>query len=1315
MRDFKLLYPYLRRFRLNFALGGLIVLIGTLIALLQPYLLRLGIDALQNGSATVGLLALISGTILAVAAVQFGLGYTQRFLVNRKGFEIEALIRADLFQKFQKLDRSYFDEHPIGDIIVLTTSDLSMVRQMINQSTISITNALLLTLFALSLMFIQDWKLALIGIVCLPFLTVAFAVIGGRVQTNFRDAQEQLGSVTNRVQEVFSGIRVVKAYTHEARENERFLEANNEYMVRSLRVARLNALLLPLVTLALGVSTGLLLWIGSGEVANHTITIGQFVQFNAYLLLLAAPLAQFGQVINTVQTAIASLGRLREVFLIQPKIDEPVDTDKTVVPSAEPLPANPIEPSGASVEFNNVGLYYPSTENWAVRHLSLKIEAGQTVAIVGPTGSGKSSLAGLIGRVYDPQEGAVRLNGQDVRDLALQQLRQQVVYVPQETLLFSLPLRDNIAFSDPIAEAEEIVRATRMSRLAQDLAQIPGGLTALVGERGVTLSGGQKQRTAIARAMLPQSAVLIMDDALSSVDARTQNHIAANLREVAQGRTTIIISQRLALVRDADCIFVLEDGKLTEQGQHDALIQNGGLYARMYEREVAAAEHFELVDDILDNMSQPAHEIPETEAEAEIDLESLRTRSSAAKVTLDAIAADMEEKHRRKPKAKAKAEDTRDELTGAAGTAYTGPRLWGLVRYVRRYWGLVLLAVPLVLIASLLELVGPFLVRQAIDYHIVPGQLDGLAPLVFFYLATNIVGFGFRYGRSFVMQIIGQRVVRDIRVELFAHFLKMPLNFFDRNAVGRLMTRLTSDVDAINDLLSQGAVAVVADVVTLTGIIITMLVLDWQLALISLAVLPILGLVSVVFREYIRRVYRVLRVRSSALNSYMAENFSGMLVVQLFNRQAENFHDFDTLNQATFEINRKFVNANGLFLPFVTFLSSAAGALLLFFGGWSILGHAGVTFGLLVAFQQYTDRAFAPIRDLAEKYTSFSAASISTERIFSLLAQPATLQDPAQPESLDAPATELFTSEDAEKGTEEGKVGTEEGILLDIAPSMDYFDKSAGGAASNKLSPAPFPLIASSAVQTFRGNINFNHVNFSYNGENPVLQDVTFNIQAGQSVAIVGRTGAGKTSIISLLCRFYDIQAGTITLDGHDLREVAQQDLRRHIALVLQDPILFSGSIADNIRFGNEDLSIEAVQQAAQEVGADTFISKLPGGYDYQLRERGSNLSAGQRQLISFARAIAYNPNAILIMDEATANVDTESEAIIQTALQKLLVGRTSIIIAHRLSTIRNTDIVIVMEQGRVAEMGSQDELVAQRGLYYQLVRNQYRQTNAAA
>ena len=1279
MRDFKLLYPYLRRFRLNLMLGGLIVLIGTIIALLQPYLLRLGIDALQNGSATVTLLATISGLILIVAAIQFGLGYTQRFLVNRKGFEIEALIRADLFKKFQKLDRSYFDEHPIGDIIVLTTSDLSMVRQMINQSTISITNALLLTLFALILMFIQDWKLAIIGIVCLPFLTIAFAVIGGRVQNNFREAQEQLGSVTNRVQEVFAGIRVVKAYTHEARENERFLEANNEYMYRSLRVARLNALLLPLVTLALGISTGLLLWIGSGEVANHTITIGQFVQFNAYLLLLAAPLAQFGQVINTVQTAIASLGRLREVFLIQPKIDDPAkpDTDlpdvlpmiavaTSEVSGTKPFPTNNTEPSGASVEFKNVGLYYPSTENWAVRRLSLKIETGQTIAIVGPTGSGKSSLAGLIGRVYDPQEGQVLLNGQDVRDLPLNKLRQQVVYVPQETLLFSLPLRDNIAFSDPVAQAEEIVRATRMSRLAQDLAQIPGGLTALVGERGVTLSGGQKQRTAIARAMLPQSAVLIMDDALSSVDARTQNRIAANLRQVAAGRTTIIISQRLALVRDADCIFVLEDGKLTEQGQHDQLIQNGGLYARMYEREVAAAEHFELVDDILDNMNQPAHEIPETEAEADIDLESLRTRSSGAKMTLDAIASDMEEKHRKKPKHKAKAEEIRDELTGAAGTAYTGPRLFGLVRYVRRYWGLVLLAAPLVLIASLLELVGPFVVRQAIDYHIVPGKLDGLGWLVFFYLATNILGFGFRYGRSFVMQIIGQRVVRDIRVELFAHFLKMPLSFFDRNAVGRLMTRLTSDVDAINDLLSQGAVAVVADVVTLAGIIITMLLLDWQLALISLAVLPILSLVSVVFREYIRRVYRVLRVRSSALNSYMAENFSGMLVVQLFNRQAENFHDFDELNQATFEINRKFVNANGLFLPFVTFLSSTAGALLLFFGGWSILGNAGVTFGLLVAFQQYTDRAFAPIRDLAEKYTSFSAASISTERIFSLLAQPATLQDPAQPQSLDNNA--------------------------DIPTAI-----------SRQTQP----------VSAFRGDINFSHVNFSYNGENPVLRDVTFNIKAGQSVAIVGRTGAGKTSIISLLCRFYDIQDGAIKLDSHDLRDLAQQDLRRHIALVLQDPVLFSGTIADNIRFGNEDISIEAVRQAAEGVGADTFITKLPGGYDYQLRERGSNLSAGQRQLISFARAIAYNPNAILIMDEATANVDTESEAVIQAALQKLLVGRTSIIIAHRLSTIRNTDIVIVMEQGRVAEMGSQDELVAQRGLYYQLVRNQYRQTNA--
>lgn len=1245
MRNYRLLWPYVRRYQVSFAIGGLLILVSTIISLLQPYLLRIGVDALQNNTATVGFLGFVSGVIVLVALVQLVLGYWQRYLINRRGWQIEYQLRADLFKKFQTLDRGYYDETPIGDIMVRSTSDITMIRQMLNQSVSQITSAILLTIFALALMFLQDWKLAIVGILCLPLLTVAFSMIGGKVENFFRSAQEQLGDITNRVQEVFAGIRVVKAYNRERLEDNRFLAENNEYLTRNLKVARLNALLFPLVTLALGLTTVLLIWVGSGEVTNGDITIGQFIQFNAYLLLLAPPLAILGQTINLVQTATASLGRLQEIFLIQPAVDNP---QKPQAESKEKASDN-----GATIEFQSVSLRYNGNDNYALENLTMTIPAGETVAIVGPTGSGKSSISALLGRVYDPTKGSILLNGQDIRQLPLQTLRDRIVYVPQETLLFSLPLRDNIAFGDPVAEAEAIVEATRLSRLSQDLPQIPGGLTALVGERGVTLSGGQKQRAAIARAILPDSTVLILDDALSSVDARTQNRIATNLREVARGRTTIIVSQRLALVRDADHIFVLDDGRLVEQGNHQQLLDEHGLYARMYEREIAAAEHFEIVDDIVDNIEKNG-EIEENVAEPEIDLESLKNSRSAADVTLEAIASDMETRFREKKPKQRKTEDVKDEMTGTAGAEYNGPRLFGLVRYIKPYWKLALISLPVILIASLADLAGPYLIKVAIDSYIVPRKLDGINLIIFAYLAITIVSFVFRYGRSYLMQLIGQYVVRDLRVQLFGHFLKQSLSFFDHNAVGRLMTRLTSDVDSINDLLSQGAVAVVGDVVTLIGIVITMILLDWRLALVSFAVLPILAVVSFIFRQYVRRIYRTMRVRSSALNSYMAENYNGMLVVQLFNRQQENFKELDQLNAAYRESGLAFVKANGLFLPFVTFLASLAGALLLFFGGWGIISNIGITFGLLVAFQQYTDRAFTPIRDLAQNYTTFSAATVSTERIFSLLAQKPAIEDVPNPEKLP-----------------EGR--------------------------------------------EFKGAISFDHVNFSYDGEHPVLRDVSFHIKPGQNVAIVGRTGAGKTSIISLLCHFYDIQSGKITLDNHDIREVGQNDLRRHVSLVLQDPVMFSGTIADNIRFGNDDITMEQIKRASEQVGADTFINRLPGGYDYQLRERGSNLSAGQRQLISFARAIAYNPNAILIMDEATANVDTESEAIIQTALDKLLEGRTSIVIAHRLSTIKNADLVIVMEQGRIAEMGGQEELVAQRGFYYQLIRNQYRQTSPTA
>ncbi len=1207
MRNLKNLLPYLARYRASLFLGLVVLLALAGVTLTQPYLLRVGIDSLQAGNFN-GWVCLY---IVLFGVAQLGLGFLQRWSINQVGHRVEADIRSDLFAQTQKLDRQFFDQNSVGDLIVHSTSDISIQRNFIVQGVVSGCNTVFLGSIALYLMFTQNWRLALIGLVFLPFLMMAFAWIRSRMEQYYRAAQERLGDVSNRVQEVFSGVRVVKAYTREEVETERYAEENRSYVGDRLKYARLNGLLIPLIQLSTSLTTVLLLWVGAHEIEGGNLTIGQFVQFNAYLLLLAGPLSSLGIVFGIGQQAAISMGRLQQIFLFKPGITDP---EEVAVGYHEPGPDE-----RPRLEFRGAGLRFG--DRWVLRDINFQIEPGKTVAVVGPTGAGKSSLAALVGRVYDPQEGSVLLDGFDVRALPLAELRQRIAYVPQETLLFSLTLRENIAFGKSEAEDDEVEDVAYLSRLSQDLAQIPGGFDALVGERGVTLSGGQKQRAAIARALLPDSAVLILDDSLSSVDARTQNMIAANLKTLTNnGRTMLIVTQRLTLVKDSDWIVVLDQGRVVGQGTHaDLMRQSDGLYARMYLHELATAENQFLDDAIpLDTPDAPVVADARIEKTGEVE---------ASKVK--------------------KGQDDEDEIVGRG---YSGGRLSRLGGYIWRYWRILLIAAPIIIGGSLLELVGPLLSKIVIDEHIIPRQLGGIEWLLVLFVGSALGSFLLRYLRTYLMEMISQYVVRDLRVQLFKHLLHNSLAFFDRYPSGSLIGRLTSDMDAINDLLSQGAVAVIADLLTLAAIVVTMIVLDWRLALVSLAVLPVLFGLSLFFRRFLRKAWRSARRKYSILVGYLAENYSGMLTVQLFNRQSANFGRFTELNQDYFRSNRLIVMLNGIFLPLVTLLSSVATALLLLVGGWLYSSNGAVTFGLLVAFFQYTERAFQPIRDLAERYTAFQAASTSCERIFGLLDQQSVVQDPEKPRRL---------------------VGAER-----------TGDRS-------------------------WAEVRFDKVGFGYNPEFPVLKEISFRVRAGEKVAIVGPTGAGKTSLISLLGRNYDIQQGRVTIGGVDIREVTQQDLRQHLALVLQDPVLFKGTIAENIRLGRPGLSEADMRQAATYVGADSFIQQLPGGYDYELQERGSNISAGQRQLLSFARAIAYNPDAILILDEATSSVDSESEATIQTALRKLLEGRTAIIIAHRLSTIRDVDRVIVIERGRVVEMGTQEELIEQRGFYFQLYRHQ--------
>ncbi len=591
-------------------------------------------------------------------------------------------------------------------------------------------------------------------------------------------------------------------------------------------------------------------------------------------------------------------------------------------------------------------------------------------------------------------------------------------------------------------------------------------------------------------------------------------------------------------------------------------------------------------------------------------------------------------------------EPDEDEILGKA---YDGRLMRRLTPYIRPYSHRMFVAVLCLLATGLLDLAGPFLTKIAIDNYIVPRKSGGL-PLIFgLYMGALFLGFIFRYFQNWHMQYVGQRVMYDMRNALFAHLQRLPLRFYDKNPVGRLMTRMTGDIDAMNDFLTQGVVAILGDIVTLVGIIIVLfLLVSWQLALVGLCILPFVWLTARLFQSRMRIIYRNIRVRLSRLNGFLNENITGVVIVQLFNRERYMFGKFDDLNQDYLRANMSAVFAYSIFMPIVLFLGALSTALLLWVGGHGIISRWGgaFTFGALVAAIQYLDRAFQPIRDLAEKFTILQSAMAASERLFGLLDE---TQEPADPQN-------------------------------------------------------PIELKA------VRGEIEFRHVSFGYDAEFPVLRDVSFHIPAGQSVAIVGATGAGKTSLISILSRFYDIQQGQILLDGVDLRDMRRADVRRHIGSVLQDPVLFSGTVTSNIRLHNQDISDERIRDAAVFVNADTFIQRLPDGYDQIVRERGANFSSGQRQLIAFARAIAFDPEVLLVLDEATSSVDTETEALIQDALERLMKGRTSIIIAHRLFTIRHADRILVLHKGKLVEEGSHDELLAQHGFYHRLYQLQYRE-----
>jgi ATP-binding cassette subfamily B protein len=579
------------------------------------------------------------------------------------------------------------------------------------------------------------------------------------------------------------------------------------------------------------------------------------------------------------------------------------------------------------------------------------------------------------------------------------------------------------------------------------------------------------------------------------------------------------------------------------------------------------------------------------------------------------------------------------------GKAYDARLMRRLLTYLRPYWRQVALAFVTIIVSAVASLAQPYLIKVAIDRYIAQRQLAGLDGLAALYLTVLVASFAAEFVQTWTLQLTGQRIMYDLRMAIYRHLQRLDLRYYDRNPVGRLMTRVTSDVDVLNDLFTAGVVTIFGDVFTLAGIMGVMLWMNWRLALVAFSVLPLIFFVTQWFRRHVRDSYRAVRGLIARINAFLQENITGMSTVQLFRRERLNFARFDTIDREHRDANIDSIFYYAVFYPAIEVVSTLATSLIIWYGGGSVIQRT-LTLGALVAFVQYSQRFFRPISDMSEKFNVMQSAMASSERIFKLLDEPVSIASPAQPVPRPAPAA---------------------------------------------------------------GHIRFEQVWFAYNDDDFVLKDVSFEVHPGERVGIVGATGSGKTTLINLLLRFYDVTRGRITIDGVDIRQLDLADVRGLFSLVLQDVHLFSGTVADNIRLGNPAIGDERVRDAARAVHAEPFILRLPAGYASAVAERGSTLSVGQKQLLSFARALAFDPR-VLILDEATSSVDTDTELIIRDALRVLMVERTTIAIAHRLSTIQDMDKILVLHKGQLREAGTHQELLAQRGIYFKLFELQYRQ-----
>ncbi|MCU1504585.1 MAG: transporter, permease/ATP-binding protein [Ilumatobacteraceae bacterium] len=1158
--------------------------------------------------------------LVLTGIVGFSANYARRYLGAKISVDLQHDLRLAIHRHLYELDFSRHDEVSVGDVMSRSTADLTLIQQFFFSVPMLVANMTLLVV-AIVVMFFLSPILSLVIVIFVPLFAYVAVRFRDQVFPASWNDQRLSGAVAGVVDEAVTGVRVVKAFAQEQREFDRLTDQAHELYQSRMRTARFNARYsstlqaLPMLG-QLGV-----LALGGWLAFDGHITLGVFLAFASYLVQIITPVRLVSSMLATTQQARAGAERVYELLDMQPRV-------------ADAQHARPIVDPVGGVELDGVTFGYGDAP--ALLHdISLTIRPGERIGFVGASGSGKTTLAFLIARFYDPRTGTVRFDGADVRELTLQSLRSAVNVVFEESFLFSATIRENIAFARPSATDAEIEAAARVAQAHDFILDLANGYDEVVGERGFTLSGGQRQRIALARAALANPQVLILDDATSAIDARTEEAIHASLAAELGARTTVLIAHRSSTLRLADRVIVLDDGRIVAEGTNTELWQTSALYRELLtgpDVEPVARDPAPVQE--VDAAAWPRTGDDEEHDAPRVDLATLFAGMASgigiggARAGLVAATPELLERVDALPPLRGEPDVDLVEATAEDDT----PSLSRLLKRFR--WALVLVAL-LVVIDAGTTLVGPLLIRHGLDAGVELHRARTLVAMCIAFLGVQILSWGNQIIELMHTSRTAERMLFTLRARTFAHLQRLSLDYYDKEMGGRIMTRMTTDVEALAQLLQQGLLLALTSIVSCAGVVVILLVLDVRLALVAFIVLPVLGAVTIWFQRGSRRSYLRARDAISTVNAELHESVAGVRVTQSLGRDDNNAVRFTARSEEYRSARLRSMQLMSIYFASSQLLSTFAKALTLWYGA-RLIGEGSLTSGLLIAFLLYLDQFFTPLQQLSAVFDQWIQAKISLGRLDELLATPSSTPEPRDP--------------------------------VDLGE--------------------------------WHGHVQLEQVRFAYSATAPeALRGVDLQIRPGESVALVGTTGAGKSTFVKLVARFYDPTAGRVLVDGVDLRDLDLHAYRRHIGYVPQEPFLFSGTIRSNIAYGRPGASDLEVERAARAVGAHDLVASMPDGYLTPVAEAGRSLSAGQRQLLCLARAQLIDPS-ILILDEATSNLDLATEAEVQRAMNLAALGRTTLIIAHRLQTARHASRIVVVDNGKIVEDGSHDELVSAGGRY---------------